>query len=326
MRKLTLRREVWPIRDVFTISRGSRTHIEVVVAELHGDGHTGRGESAPYSRYGETVDGVLALMDGVREEIEAGLDRGALQKRLPAGAARNALDCALWDWEAKRTGVRVWEAAGLPKPKPMLTAYTLSVNTPEKMGEAARKAAHFPLLKVKLAGKGDLERMAAVRTGAPDSRLIIDANEAWTVDEFMRFSPRLAEMGVEMIEQPFPAGEDDSLRGLDRPVPVCADESCHVAADVERLRGAYEFVNIKLDKSGGLTEAILLTRAAREAGFRVMVGCMLGTSLAMVPATLLGIFAEFVDLDGPLLLDKDREPGLRFENGNIRPPDRPLWG
>jgi L-alanine-DL-glutamate epimerase-like enolase superfamily enzyme len=326
VRRLTLRKEIWPIRDVFSISRGSRTQIEVVVAEIHGDGHVGRGESTPSSRYGESVESVLALAEGLRGEIEAGLECCDLLERLPAGAARNALDCALWDWEAKRADVRVWEAAGLPEPKPSVTAYTLSVNSPEKMGEAARKAAHYPLLKIKLAGKGDLERMAAVRTGAPDSRLIIDANEAWTVDEFVQFSPRLAEMGVEMIEQPLPSGEDDSLRGLDRPVPVCADESCHVAADVERLRGAYDFVNIKLDKSGGLTEAILLAGAAREAGFRVMVGCMLGTSLAMAPATLLGTYAEFVDLDGPLLLDKDREPGLRFGDGKVWPPDRPLWG
>ena len=326
MRKLTLSREVWPLRNVFAISRGSRTRIEVVVAELEGEGVSARGESVPYARYGESVDGVLEAMEAVRGEIESGIDRAGLRDRLPAGAARNALDCALWDWEAKKTGKRVWELAGLDEPQPVITAYTLSVDTPEKMGAAAREAAGYPLLKIKLAGKNDLERMAAVRGGAPDSRLIIDANEAWTVDEFVRFTPRLAELGVEMIEQPLPAGQDDPLRDLERPVPVCADESCHVAADVEKLRGAYDFVNIKLDKTGGLTEAIDLARAAREAGFRVMVGCMLGTSLAMAPGTLLGSFAEFVDLDGPLLLAKDREPGLRFDGGRVFPPERSLWG
>lgn len=326
MKALIVRREVWPVRGVFAISRGSRTEIEVVVVEIHRGGHVGRGESVPYGRYGESVAGVMGQIETVEKQVEAGLSPRDLHALLPAGAARNALDCALWDWEAKRHGVRAWEALGLPAPQPAPTAYTLSVDSPEKMGEAARRAAHYPLLKVKLAGKEDLGRMAAVRQGAPSSRLIIDANEAWTVDEFIRFTPELAAMGVEMIEQPLPAGRDQVLRELDRAVPVCADESCHVAADVEKLRGAYDFVNIKLDKTGGLTEAVDLARAAREAGFRVMIGCMLGTSLAMAPATLLASFAEFVDLDGPLLLAKDRESGLAYSDGNVHPPPPELWG
>jgi L-Ala-D/L-Glu epimerase len=326
MIELTVRQETWPVRGVFRISRGSRTEVNVVVVELRQEGQVGRGESVPYSRYQEKVPEVVELVRSLAPAVAAGLTRAELQEVLAPGAARNALDCALWDLEAKRCGQPAWQLAGVDQPRPAVTAVTISVDTPEKMAEAAAKHSSAPLLKVKLGGEGDLERMRAVREAAPTSRLIVDANEAWTAQMCREWIPVMAGLGVELIEQPLPAGEDHLLRDLSRAVPICADESCHTRADLSRLQGLYDYVNIKLDKTGGLTEALLLARAAREARFGIMVGCMLGTSLAMAPATLLTSVAGFVDLDGPLLLDRDRESGLDYTGGEVHPPLPELWG
>ncbi len=258
--------------------------------------------------------------------VEGGADRRELAAALPAGAARNALDCALWDLEAKRRREPVWRLAGLPEPRPVLTAYTLSLDTPERMAEAARAAAGRPLLKLKLGGEGDLDRVAAVRAAAPDAALIADANEAWTPDQLRRWLPELAALGVELIEQPLPAGQDAALAGIARPVPICADESCHDSASLDALVGRYDYVNLKLDKTGGLTEARRAAAKAQELGFGLMVGCMVATSLAMAPAALLAQLARYADLDGPLLLAKDREPGLRYEGSLLHPPEAALWG
>ena len=324
--RLTVRRESWPLAQPFVISRGSRTTAEVVVAELVAGAHRGRGESVPYARYGETVEGVVAAIEAVGPAIAEGLDRAGLQTALPAGAARNAVDAAFWDLEAKSSGKTVSRLAGIEPPRPVVTAYTLSLGEPEAMGRAAAEHAERPLLKLKLTGEGDLERVRAVRAAAPKSRLIVDANEGWKPEHFERYASALAELGVALIEQPLPAGRDEALASLPHPVPVCADESCHVSADVNGLVGKYEFVNVKLDKTGGLTEALALVRAARAKGFRVMVGCMVGTSLAMAPACFVAEGAEFVDLDAPLLLAKDRQPGLRYDGSTVYPPKPALWG
>jgi L-alanine-DL-glutamate epimerase-like enolase superfamily enzyme len=326
MPRLTVRRESWPLAQPFTISRGSRTTAEVVVAELVDGAHKGRGESVPYARYGETVEGVLAAIETLAPAIAEGLDRAGLQAALPAGAARNALDAAFWDLVAKSSGLSISRLAGVEPPQPVVTAYTLSLGEPEAMGRAAAEHAARPLLKIKLTGEGDLERVRAVRAAAPGARLIVDANEGWSPEHFERYAPRLAELGVALIEQPLPAGRDDALAHMPHPVPVCADEACHTSADVDGLLGKYEVLNIKLDKTGGLTEALLLAQAARARGFRLMVGCMIGTSLAMAPACFLAQGAEFVDLDAPLLLARDREPGLRYDGSTVHPPLRALWG
>jgi L-alanine-DL-glutamate epimerase-like enolase superfamily enzyme len=280
----------------------------------------------PYTRYGESVEGVLSEIEQLRRDLEAGLDREELQSALPAGAARNALDCAFWDLEAKRTHRRVWDLAGIAAPRPVPTAYTLSLDTPEAMGRKARENAARPLLKLKLAGPEDLDRVRAVREGAPRARLVVDANEGWDAESYTRLAPRLAALGVAMVEQPLPAGEDEDLRGLERPVPLCADESCHDTASLADLAGKYDMVNIKLDKTGGLTEALKLKGAAEAEGYGIMIGCMLATSLAMAPALLLTPGAAVVDLDGPLLLAEDRPSGLRFEGSTVHPPDAALWG
>jgi L-Ala-D/L-Glu epimerase len=324
--RLAVRRDSWPLAKPFTISRGSRTVAEVVVAELSAGALRGRGEGVPYGRYGERVDGVVAALEGMSDAIAGGLGRAALQAAMAPGAARNALDVAFWDLEAKRTGTSVWALAGIDEPKPVVTAYTLSVDTPERMAAAAREEAHRPLLKLKLTGAGDLDRVRAVRAGAPDARLIVDANEAWTLDHLRDYGPILAELGVALIEQPLPAGQDEALATLPHPVPLCADESCHTSADLPDLVGRYDYVNIKLDKTGGLTEALILLSAARAGGFKIMVGCMVGSSLAMAPAMLLAQGAEFVDLDAPLLLARDRQPGLRYEGSVVYPPKPNLWG
>ena len=327
MARLTVRRETWPIRGTFAISRGSRTTTEVVVAELAEDnGTVGRGECVPYARYGETVDGVIESIESLRRQIARGLDRIGLQEVLPAGAARNALDCAFWDLEAKRAGHRVWQLLGLSPPKPVLTAYTLSLGTAEEMGRAAAAQAQRPLLKLKLAGPDDLARVEAVRQNAPRARLIVDANEAWSLADFVELAPRLQVLGVEMIEQPLPADKDEALAGLHRPVPVCADESCHDTASLARIDGRYDAINIKLDKSGGLTEALRLKEAAQAQGYAIMVGCMIGTSLAMAPAVLVAQGAKIVDLDAPLLLARDRPGGLRYDGSLVHPPEPALWG
>ena len=324
--RLTVRRDSWPLAKPFTISRGSRTVAEVVVAEINDGPLRGRGEGVPYGRYGETVDGVVAALEGMGAAIAGGLGRAELQAALKPGAARNALDVAFWDLEAKQTGTSVWTLAGIDEPKPVVTAYTLSVDTPERMAAAAREEAHRPLLKLKLTGAGDLDRVRAVRAGAPKAALIVDANEAWTLDHLRDYGPTLAELGVALIEQPLPAGQDEALATLPHPVPLCADESCHTSADLPDLVGRYDYVNIKLDKTGGLTEALILLNAARDGGFKIMVGCMVGSSLAMAPAMLLAQGAEFVDLDAPLLLARDRQPGLRYEGSVVYPPKPNLWG
>jgi L-alanine-DL-glutamate epimerase-like enolase superfamily enzyme len=326
MRRLAVRQESWPLAQAFTISRGSRTTAEVVVAEVVEGQHRGRGEGVPYARYGETVAGVLAALEAMAPAIVGGLDRAGLQAAMPPGAARNALDAALWDLEAKVSGKTVARLAGVDPPGPLTTAYTLSLDTPEAMGRAAAEHAERPLLKIKLTGEGDLERVRAVRAAAPRARLIVDANEGWSADHFARYAPALAELGVALIEQPLPAGSDEALARLPHPIPVCADESCHTSADLDGLVGRYEVVNVKLDKTGGLTEALRLAAAARARGFRLMVGCMVGTSLAMAPAILVAQGAEFVDLDAPLLLARDRQPGLRYEGSVLFPPSPTLWG
>jgi L-alanine-DL-glutamate epimerase-like enolase superfamily enzyme len=321
--RIEARAERWPIRGAFTIARGSKTEAEVVVVEVEEDGVRGLGECLPYPRYGESVEGVVAQISQVAPE---GLTRARLQTLLPPGAARNAIDCALWDLEAKRSGRRVWQLAGVPEPMPVITAFTLVLDTPERMGAAARENALRPLLKLKLSGAGDLERVRAVRANAPNAALIIDANEAWSVEDYRLIAPKLAGLGVTLIEQPFHAGEDGVLAELARPVPVCADESCHTGDDLARLVGAYDAINIKLDKTGGLTEALALKRAAQAMGFRIMVGCMVATSLSMAPAQLIAQGADLADLDGPLLLAEDRSPGLLYRGSTVYPPEPALWG
>jgi L-alanine-DL-glutamate epimerase-like enolase superfamily enzyme len=324
--RLSVSRRAWPLAQPFVISRGSRTMAEVVVAELHdGDSH-GRGECVPYPRYGESVDSVVAALEAMKGAVFSGLNRDSLQQALPPGAARNALDAAFWDIEAKRAYCSAADLAGIGPLRPVVTAYTLSLDTPERMGEAAAVQRARPLLKLKLDGDGDLERVAAVRRNAPQARLIVDANEGWSERHLIEVMPRLVEFGVELIEQPLPAGKDDALVGLPHPIPVCADESCHVAADLAGLAGKYEAINIKLDKTGGLTEALALAAAARERGFSIMVGCMIGTSLAMAPAMLVAQQASVVDLDAPLLLASDRNQGLRYEGSLVYPPEPALWG
>jgi L-alanine-DL-glutamate epimerase-like enolase superfamily enzyme len=326
MRRLTVRAESWPIAGTFTISRGSKTQADVVLVEIRDEAHVGRGECVPYGRYGETVDGAVAAIEQLRPRIEAGLDRLALQDAMPPGAARNAVDCALWDLEAKRTGSPAWRLAGLSPPRAVVTAYTLSLGTVESMAEAARANAERPLLKLKLSGPGDLDRVRAVHENAPRARLIVDANEAWTPEIFVELAPQLAQFGVELIEQPLPAANDHALADLARPVLVCADESCHDLASLPALRGKYDAINIKLDKTGGLTEALRLAAAATSAGLAIMVGCMVSTSLSMAPALLLAQEARWVDLDGPLLLAQDREHGLVYRGNVVQPASQSLWG
>jgi L-alanine-DL-glutamate epimerase-like enolase superfamily enzyme len=298
----------------------------VVVAELDDGVHRGRGECVPYPRYHETPEAALKALQGLSGAVAGGLDRNALQAALPAGAARNALDCALIDLEAKRAGVRAWDLLGRAAPVPCITAYTVSLGSPAAMAEATAKTAHRPLLKIKLGGDGDTERIAAVRKAAPNSELIVDANEAWTPSNLERNLAACAEAGVTLIEQPLPVGWDDTLGRIRRPVKVCADESVHDRGSLEALRGRYDAVNIKLDKTGGLTEALDMADAAKALGFDIMIGCMVATSLAMAPAMLLAPMARFVDLDGPLLLARDRDNGLRYDGSLVHPPEPSLWG
>ncbi|ACB80954.1 Mandelate racemase/muconate lactonizing protein [Methylorubrum populi BJ001] len=326
MPRLTVAVERFPIAGAFTISRGSRTEAVVVVATLDEGGVRGRGECVPYARYGESVESVAAALEEQTGWIAGGGSRFDLADRMKPGAARNALDCALWDFEAKRTGRPAHELAGLSAPGPVTTAYTLSLGDPEAMEEAARNAAHRPLLKVKLGGEGDPERIAAVRRGAPDSRLIVDANEAWRAETIEQNLAACAAANVGLIEQPLPAGDDGLLAEIDRTIPICADESLHDRAGLDALAKRYDAINIKLDKAGGLTEALKLAHEARARGFEIMVGCMVGSSLAMAPAMLLAHHAAYVDLDGPLLLARDREPGLRYEGSTVYPPLPDLWG
>ena len=323
---LAARIERWPIAGNFTISRGAKTEAVVIVAEVGSQGVTGRGECVPYARYGETAEGTLEAILALQDAVAGGLGRQALQSRMAAGAARNALDCALWDLEAKVADKRIWDLLGQAAPRPLTTAFTISLGTPESMSEATAKAAHRPLLKIKLGGDGDEARIAAVRKAAPLSELIVDANEAWTEGNLERHLAACAAAGVTLIEQPLPAGQDQALARIKRPVPVCADESVHDRASLEGLRDRYDAINIKLDKTGGLTEALAMAEAARALGFHLMVGCMVATSLAMAPAIMIAQGARVVDLDGPLLLAKDRDDGLRYDGSIVYPPDAALWG
>jgi L-alanine-DL-glutamate epimerase-like enolase superfamily enzyme len=326
IRSLEVSVERWPIAGGFTISRGSKTEAVVVVASIREAGILGRGECVPYARYGETVDGVREAIAAMADAVGDGLSRADLATRMPAGAARNAIDCALWDLEAKRAGEPAWRLAGLAPPRPLVTAYTLSLGTPEAMHEAARQAAHRPLLKVKLGGTGDAERIAAVRAGAPHARLIVDANEGWSTADIEPLLAACAAAGVELVEQPLPADADGVLADIARPVAVCADESAHDRASLAGLSARYDAVNIKLDKTGGLTEALAMADAVAASGLKLMVGCMLATSLAMAPAMLVAQRADWVDLDGPLLLARDRDPGLHYTGSEVHPPESMLWG
>lgn len=326
-RTLTIRRESFPIRGTFRISRGSKTEAVVVTAEIGQDGQIGRGECVPYQRYGETVENIIRTLEDLAGPVAAGLDRAALQDALPAGAARNALDCALWDLEAKLAGRPAWQLAGLAAPRPLTTCFTLSIDAPERMGAAAAAAAAMPILKLKLAGDGqDPPRVAAVREAAPAARIVLDANEAWDLPALAAQASIYRDLGVELIEQPLAAADDGVLLGFRSPVPLAADESCQGTDWLDRIVGRYQMVNLKLDKTGGLTAALALRRQAEAAGLGIMVGCMVATSLAMAPAVLLAQGAAYVDLDGPLLLAKDREPGLRFRDATLFPPEPALWG
>jgi L-Ala-D/L-Glu epimerase len=328
-RLLSARKQTIPTRGVFRISRGSRTGADVVVVRIEQDGVVGRGEATPYARYGESCESVLEIIEGMGDAIAAGMTREELQVMLPSGAARNAIDCAMWDFEAKVAGLPVWQLAGLPEPQQLETAVTISLGDPDEMAEKAIKLAHWPLLKLKLAGEEELEieRVRAVREAAPKARIIVDANEAWTLDMVGRFSGNLAELGIEMLEQPLPAAEDGPLATLGEcPVQLGADESCHDLPTLERLRGLYQVINIKLDKTGGLTEALKMRKRAEEFGFKIMVGCMVGSSLAMAPAALVAQGVDFVDLDGPLMLDRDRKPGLNYNEWRVDPLEPGLWG
>ena len=320
--KLTVTRDIFPLRHAFTISRGSRTEARVLTVIAEDAGHIGRGECVPYPRYGESLDSVAAQIEALPET----LDRAVLQDLLPPGAARNAVDCALWDLEARSSGTRVWRLAGLPEPRPQITAYSLSLADPETMRAKAAEHAHRPLLKIKLGGEGDLARIEAVRAGAPASRIIVDANEGWTPEIYAGLAPTLVRLHVEMVEQPFPAKADDMLGEIARPLPVCADESCHDRATLKGLKGKYDMVNIKLDKTGGLTEALALRAQAQAEGFGIMTGCMVGSSLGMAPAVLVAQGAAITDLDGPLLLAEDRSAPLEYDDRGVHPSAPELWG
>jgi L-alanine-DL-glutamate epimerase-like enolase superfamily enzyme len=323
---LDARIERWPIEGGFTISRGAKTEAVVVVAEVRQGDVTGRGECVPYPRYGETAEATLAAIIAMKDAVGRGLNRQALQSAMPPCAARNALDCALLDLEAKQSGARIWDLLGRAAPQPCVTAYTISLGSPETMAAATARVAYRPLLKIKLGGEGDGARIAAVRRAAPESELIVDANEAWTPANIEQNLADCAKCGVTLVEQPLPAGQDAALGRIKRPISVCADESVHDRASLPGLRERYDAVNIKLDKTGGLTEALAMADAAAAQGFDIMVGCMVATSLAMAPALLLAQQARFVDLDGPLLLARDREGGLRYDGSLVYPPDAALWG
>ena len=326
MLRLSVSHESWPIAGNFTISRGSKTTADVVVVSLSDGAFIGRGECVPYPHYRETVEGVVACLEAARDKIEPGFTHADVLNLVGLHAAQNALDCALWDLEAKRSGKPVWQLAELHEPHPMVTAYTLSLDTPQAMVAAAEAASDRPLLKLKLGQEGDAERLRLIRKAAPTSRLIIDANEGWTAEQLPELLKVCHQVGVELIEQPLPAGRDDALRHIEHPVTICADESAHDRWHLDELVGKYDAINIKLDKTGGLTEALALAEAAAARNFKIMVGCMLATSLAMAPAMLVAQFAQVIDLDGPLLLARDRKPGITFDGSLMYPPPSELWG
>ena len=314
--------EIFPLAHVFRISRGARTQAEVVTVTIEKNGVSGRGECVPYARYDETLESVIKQV----ESLPADIDKDTLQETLPPGAARNAVDCALWDFQCKKRDQRIWKIADIQVPKQKITAYTLSLDEPENMFKQAEKNSDRPLLKIKLGTPNDMPRLEAVRKGAPGSEIIVDANEGWDAELYSQLAPELVRLGVKLVEQPLPADKDDDLIGLPRPLPICADESCHDRKSLEKLIGKYDFVNIKLDKTGGLTEALQLKNEALKAGFKIMVGCMVGSSLAMAPATLIAQNATFVDLDGPLLLAQDRQNGLLYDKSWVHPPVKDFWG
>jgi L-alanine-DL-glutamate epimerase-like enolase superfamily enzyme len=324
--RVTATIERFPILGSFAISRGAKTEAAVVVVVIEDGGFRGRGEAVPYGRYGERLEGTLAQIATVRSAIELGVNRATLQTLLPPGAARNAIDCALWDLDSKRSGKPVHALAGISAPMPVETAFTISVGTPEEMARAAAKAAARPLLKIKLAGEGNAARLAAVRSGAPNASLIVDANEAWAEADLERNLEACAKAGVRLVEQPLPASHDAMLAKVPHIMAICADESVHDRTGLEALRARYDAINVKLDKTGGLTEALTVAKHAETLGFDLMIGCMVATSLAMAPALLLASRARFVDLDGPLLLARDRPDGIRYEGSMIYPPTRELWG
>ena len=314
--------DTFQLAQVFTISRGSRTEAKVLTAHIERDGIKAWGECVPYARYNESLESVTEQIN----ELPVDITRDALQAALPSGAARNAVDCALWDLEAKLAGRRVWDLLKLPKPSPEITAYTLSLDTPEKMEAQAMENAWRPLLKIKLGTPDDMPRLEAVRRGAADTPIIIDANEGWTADVYSELAPHLVRLGVKLVEQPLPAGDDDMLSEIDRPLPVCADEACHDRESLPKLKGKYDVINIKLDKTGGLTEALALKEEGLKQGYGIMVGCMVGSSLAMAPATILAQGVGFTDLDGPLLLAEDRDEPLIFDDAGVHAPSVQLWG
>ena len=320
--KIQVKVDVFPLKNTFTISRGSRNQAEVLTVSIHENGITGYGECVPYARYNETIESVSKQIKSIKF-----INRLDLQKVLPPGAARNALDCALWDLEAKKNKTTAYQIAKLKKPLPVLTAYTLSLDDPIKMGKQAKINSFRHLLKIKLGGGNlDFERIKEVKNNAPNSSIIVDANEGWTIDEYQFMAPKLLSLGVKMVEQPLPSVNDEALLGVKRTLPVCADESCHDRKSLDKCLGKYDVINIKLDKTGGLTEALLLKEKAILMGFAIMVGCMIGSSLAMAPAVLIAQDVKWVDLDGPLLLSKDRKNSLDFSEEGIHPPSNKLWG
>lgn len=325
--KLTVAKEDWRLARTFIIARGAQTVTTVVVVSLADGEARGRGECEPQDHYGESVESVVAQIESIRPLLERGISRDELLELLPAGAARNAVDCALWDLEAKRQSISAWELAGLRKPEYIPTDFTISLDTPAAMYEEARQYQGWPIMKLKLGGEpDDLARVRAVGEALPSARFTIDANESWSFDHLAAMAPEFAELRVVLIEQPLPAGQDAVLSDYSGPIPVCADESCHTRESLPGIIGLYDYVNIKLDKTGGLTEALLLARAAEEQGLQLMTGCMTGTSLAMAPATLVASLSDFVDLDGGLLLQADREPAMTCELGRLRLPKPGLWG
>ncbi|MBG1233025.1 N-acetyl-D-Glu racemase DgcA [Aestuariivirga litoralis] len=326
MLRLSFGAESFPIAGTFTISRGSKTAADVVAVQLERNGFKGQGEGVPYPRYNETVPQCLAALEAASAKIETGITRESLPALNLPKAVLNALDCALWDLEAKTQQVPAWKLAGLSGLKPQVTAFTISLDTPEAMAAAALKAAHYPLLKLKLGRNGDSERLAAIRAAVPSARLIVDANEGWDESTLADMLAHCAKADVELVEQPLPQGKDDALKHIKRSTLICADESAHDAASLAELKGKYDAVNIKLDKTGGLTGALEMAKAARAQDFKIMVGCMLATSLAMAPAFLVAQLADYVDLDGPLWMKKDREPAISYAKGVMQAPVTALWG
>jgi L-alanine-DL-glutamate epimerase-like enolase superfamily enzyme len=320
------RRVDWHYKSVFRIAYQAQTLAETVVVELRDGPRVGRGEALGVSYHGETADSLLQQLIAVKNQLHSGLTREELQVLLPPGGARNAVDCALWDLEAKRLGRRAWHLAGISSLNPLTTDFTLSVDTPEAMGQAAAAAPEYPLLKLKLGGEGDRERVAAVRAARPDAEIIVDANQAWNERQLRTFTPRLVELGVRLIEQPLPAGQDDVLAEFESPIPLCADESCQTTESLPTIVGKYRYINIKLDKAGGLTEALRLAHAAQACGLGLMVGCMGGSSISMAPAFLVGQLCTFIDLDGPLLIVADVPNAIRYEGSHMHPPEQALWG